>query len=33
MRFTDRTKRIICICIAAAMVVPLAISAVYMFLG
>lgn len=33
MKFDDKTKKIVCICLAAAMIVPLGISLVYMFLG
>lgn len=33
MNFNDKTKRIICICLAAALIVPLAVSAVFMFIG
>lgn len=33
MKFDDKTKKIVCICLAVAMIVPLGISLVYMFLG
>lgn len=33
MRFDDKTKKIICICLAVAMVVPIGISIVAMFMG
>lgn len=33
MNFNDKTKRIICITLAAALIVPLALSAIFMFIG
>lgn len=33
MKFTDRTKKIVCICLAAAMIVPIAVSAIFMLYG
>lgn len=33
MRFDDKAKRIICIVLAAALIVPLVISAIFMFVG
>lgn len=33
MRFTDKQKRVLCIVMAVAMVVPVAISVVSMFVG
>lgn len=33
MRFTDKQKKVICIVMAVAMVVPIAISVVSMFVG
>lgn len=33
MNFSNKTKRIVCICLAVAMIVPIGISVVYMFLG
>lgn len=33
MRFDDKTKRIICIVLASALIVPLVISAIFMFVG
>ncbi len=33
MKFTDKTKKIVCICLAVAMIIPIAISAIYMLSG
>ena len=33
MRFTDKQKKIVCIVVAVAMIVPIAISIVGMFVG
>ena len=33
MKFTDKTKKIICICVAIAMVIPIALSIAYTFMG
>lgn len=33
MNFSDKTKRIICLCVAIAMVVPIAIGVIYSFIG
>lgn len=33
MNFNDKTKRIICITLAAALILPLAVSAVFMLIG
>lgn len=33
MNFNNKTKRIICICLAVTMIIPIGISIAYMFLG
>ncbi len=33
MNFNDKAKKIICICLAVALIVPIAISAIFMFIG
>ena len=33
MRFDNKMKRIICICLAVAMAVPIAVGMIYMFIG
>ena len=33
MKFNDKTKRILCIVIAAAMIVPIALSVVFTLMG
>ncbi len=33
MRFTDKTKKIVCLCVAIALIVPIVISIASMFVG
>lgn len=33
MKFSNKTKRVVCICLAAAMIVPIVIGAVFTFVG
>lgn len=33
MKFNDKTKRIICLCVVIAMALPIGISIAYMFIG